>query len=305
VFYTFDPHSAVTNKSSPFVRDADCLTCHATANVNNMPGVFARSIFPDETGEPLFHQGSELVDFRTPFDHRWGGWYVTGQHGTALHRGNVFASERGDELVVDFKKGANVTTLSNFFDTENYLGAGSDIVALMVFEHQIAMHDTIVQAGFSCRRMMDYQTKLQHDLKEPVTNEPTFDSVKSVFNSSARDVVDCLLFKDEATLPDGIKGSEDFQRAFKANAKSVKGAGSLKDFSLQGHLFENRCSYLIYSEAFLALPKLLKDRVYDALDKALRSERADQRYDYLTSDERARIVKILTATHPELAARWH
>jgi hypothetical protein len=166
------------------------------------------------------------------------------------------------------------------------------------------MHDAIVQAGFRCRRMMDYQQKLQHDLKEPVTTEPTFDSVKSVFNSSARDVVDCLLFKDEAALPDGIKGSEDFQRAFRANAKSAKDAGSLKDFSLDGHLFKNRCSYLIYSDAFLALPKLLKNLVYDDLDKALRGKTPDERYNYLSDEERSRIVTILRRTHSEFATRW-
>lgn len=304
VFYSFDPHEPVVKGTPPFTRDGDCLTCHATSGVNNMPGLFARSVFPDDTGEPLLRHGSELVDYRTPFDHRWGGWYVTGQHGTATHRGNVFAHEKGDELVVDFTKGANITNLSSFFDTNNYLRGSSDIVALMVFEHQLAMQDAIIQAGFRCRRMMDYQQKLQHDLKETVTDEPTYDSVKSVFASSARDVADCLLFKDEATLPDGIKGSPDFQHAFQANAKTVKGVGSLKDISLDGHLFKNRCSYLIYSESFLALPKLLKDRVYDLLGKALKSKTPDERYSYLTDDERKRIVTILRATHPDLAVKW-
>lgn len=304
VFYSFDPHAPVTKGSPQFNRDGDCLTCHATSGVNNMPGVFARSVFPDDTGEPLLRHGSELVDYRTPFDHRWGGWYVTGQHGTATHRGNVFAHEKGDDLVVDFQKGANITNLSKFFDTDNYLRGSSDIVALMVFEHQLAMQDAIIQAGFRCRRMMDYQNKLQHDLKEPITDEPTYDSVKSVFASSARDLVDCLLFKDEATLPDGIKGSPAFQRAFQANAKTINGVGSLKDLSLDGHLVKNRCSYLIYTESFLALPKLLKDRVYDLLDKALKSKTPDERYSYLADDERARIVKILRATHPDLAVKW-
>jgi hypothetical protein len=303
VFYSFDPDTPVAKDTKRFVRDADCLTCHATSGVNNMPGLFARSVFPDSEGEPLLRHGSEIVDYRTPFDHRWGGWYVTGQHGTALHRGNVFASERGEELVVDFHKGANVTNFSNFFETGNYLRADSDIVALMVFEHQLAMQDAIVQANYRCRRMMDYQLKLQHDLKEPVTDEPTYDSVKSVFASAAQDVLDCLLFKDEATLPEGIKGSVDFQRAFQANAKNIKGVGSLKDFSLQGHLFVNRCSYLIYSESFLALPKLLKDRIYDGLNKALRKKAPDERYSYLCDDERARIVAILRATHPDFKTK--
>lgn len=304
VFYSYDPHGTLEKNAPQFTRDSDCLTCHATSGVNNTPGVIARSVFPNTEGEPLLRHGSEMVDFRTPFDHRWGGWYVTGQHGAALHRGNVFATERNEELVVDFKKGANVTNLSNFFETGNYLRADSDIVALMVFEHQLAMQNAIVQANFRCRRMMDYQRKLQHDLKEPITDEPTYESVKSVFTSSARDVVDCLLFKDEATLPDGIKGSPDFRMAFKANAKNVKGLGSLKDLSLQGHLFANRCSYLIYSESFLALPKLLKDRIYDCLDTALRSKTADERYSYIDDKERTRIVAILRATHPDLAVKW-
>jgi hypothetical protein len=305
VFYSFDPHAATTKNSKRFVRDSDCLTCHAGSAMNGAPGVFARSVFPDENGEPLLRHGSEVVDYRTPFDHRWGGWYVTGQHGTATHRGNVFAHENGDELVVDFKKGANVTNLAGFFDTGDFLGSNSDIVALMVFEHQLAMQNAIIQAGFHCRRMMDYQRKLQHDLKEPVTDEPTYDSVKSVFKSAAQDVVDCLLFKDEATLPDGIKGSADFQRAFRANAKIVKGVGSLKDLKLEDHVFKNRCSYLIYTESFLALPKLLKERIYDGLDKALRSKTTDERYAYIDVDERARIVSILAATHPELSKRWN
>jgi hypothetical protein len=298
VFYSFDPSAAATKNSKRFVRDADCLTCHAGSGMNNTPGVFARSVFPDENGEPLLRQGSEMVDYRTPFDHRWGGWYVTGLHGTATHRGNVLAHELNDELVVDFKRGANITNLSSFFDTDEYLRNSSDIVALMVFEHQIAMHDAIIQANFRCRRMMDYQHSLQKDLKEPITDEPTYDSVKTVFASCTQDVVDCLLFKDEAVLPDGIKGSPDFQHAFQANAKVAPGFGSLKDFSLEGHLFKNRCSYLIYSDAFLALPKLLKQRIYDELAKTLKNP--ESRYDYLPADERTRIVSILAATHPEL-----
>ena len=40
-----------------------------------------------------------LVDDETPFAQRWGGWYVTGYHGTENHRGNVHGSELADQLV--------------------------------------------------------------------------------------------------------------------------------------------------------------------------------------------------------------
>jgi hypothetical protein len=91
IFYALDPATIRTNAAQSFVRDNDCLRCHGGAFARGIPGVFVRSLFTDADGEPLLRHGSEVVDFRTPFTNRWGGWYVTGQHGTALHRGNVFA----------------------------------------------------------------------------------------------------------------------------------------------------------------------------------------------------------------------
>ena len=178
-------------------------------------------------GEPLLRFGSEVVDFRTPFSNRWAGWYVTGKHGTALHRGNVLAQDKNGELVVDLKRGANVADLSRFFETKSYLAPGSDIVALLVFEHQLAMQNTLTRASQDCRRMLAYQKNLQRDLKEPVTEELTYDSVKRVFEGAAKDLVDDLLFKGEAHLPQGLEGSAAFQGAFQAE----RAAGPRRPFA--------------------------------------------------------------------------
>lgn len=295
VFYSFDP-----NADAPkFVRDNDCLSCHGGTFVRGIPGIFVRSVFTDATGEPLLRFGSEVVDFRTPFANRWAGWYVTGKHGTALHRGNVLATDKNGELVVDLKRGANVTDLSRFFDTQAYLTPSSDIIALLVFEHQLAMQNTLTRAAQDCRRMLAYQRNLQHDLKEPVTDELTYDSVKRVFEGAAKNVVDDLLFKDEAHLPPGLEGSAAFQGAFQTGAPRDREGRSLKDFHLRGHLFQNRCSYLIYSESFLALPDALKRKVYSRLEQALHPTNPDPQYAYLGEAERARISSILQQTHPE------
>jgi hypothetical protein len=256
-------------------------------------------VFTDETGEPLLRFGSEVVDFRTPFTNRWGGWYVTGKHGTALHRGNVLARDLKGELAADLKRGANLSSLAQFFGTKAYLTESSDIVALLVLEHQLAMQNTLTRASLDCRRMMTYQKNLQRDLKEPVTEELTYDSVKRVFDSAAKDVVDDLLFKDEAVLPNGLAGSAAFQKAFLTGARHASDGSSLKDLQLDGHLFKNRCSYLIYSESFLAMPAELKKRVYARLAQALHPTNPDARYSHLRADERARIVRILRETHPE------
>lgn len=295
VFYSLDPNADAT----PIVRDNDCLSCHGGAFVRGIPGVFARSVFTEPTGEPLLRHGTEVVDFRTPFTNRWGGWYVTGQHGGSLHRGNVFARDEKDQLMVDLKRGANLTDLSSFFDLGLYPTEGSDIVALLVFEHQLAMQNTLTRAGINCRRMLTYQRNLQRELKEPITEELTYESVQRVFDSSAKDVVDDLLFKDEAPLPEGLAGAKSFQAAFAAHARRTDQGESLKDLHLQGRLFRNRCSYLIYSDSFLALPEALKRRVYERLAHALHPDKPHLQYAYLEAEERARIAHILEQTHPE------
>jgi hypothetical protein len=227
---------------------------------------------------------------------------VTGQHGVALHRGNVLAQDRKDQLVVDFKRGANQNDLAKFFSSQDYPTNGSDIVALLVLEHQTTMQNSLTRASLNCRRMLEYQKNLQRDLKEPVTEDLTYDSVKSVFESYAREITDDLLFQGEAQLPAGLAGSPAFQGAFLASARRAADGLSLKDFSLKGHLFANRCSYLIYSDAFLQLPVQLKRRVYDRLARALKTTDADPRYAHLGADERTRIARILRETHPELKA---
>jgi hypothetical protein len=299
IFYTVNPAAARTNRSSCFVRDSDCLRCHGGNFVRGIPGVFVRSVFSDEEGEPLLRHGSEVVDFRTAFMNRWGGWYVTGKHGTALHRGNIFAREENGRLAADFARGANVTNLSAFIDTRDYLTGTSDIVALLVLEHQTAMHNALTQASINCRKMMEYQKNLQKAFKEPITEEPTYDSVKSVFDSTARELTHALLFKDEAILPTGLEGNPDFQQAFLRKVPRTKNGESLKDFCLKGHLFKNRCSYLIYSDGFLNLPQALKKRVFAQLKQAFAPNDPDPRYPYLDDTERGRIVRILSETHRE------
>lgn len=302
VFYSFD--SARRGGAAPrFVRDPDCLRCHGGAFVRDIPAVFARSVFPDDRGEPLLRFGSQIVDDHTPFTERWGGWYVTGRHGETVHRGNILAAEKDGQLVFPTAKGANVTDLSPFFGTDRYLTTGSDIVALLVFEHQMGMQNTLTHAAFSCRRMLAYQAGLQRDFKQPVTTEPSYDSVKSVFESETKAVVDALLFKDAAELPT-VSGAQTFQRAFLSRAERSADGASLRDLDLSGKLFRNRCSYLIYSEMFLSLPETLKRRIYDHLAAVLNAEDPDPRYEYLEAKERRRIAAILRETHPELRARW-
>jgi hypothetical protein len=153
--------------------------------------------------------------------------------------------------------------------------------------------------------MLAYQQNLQTDLKEKVTLEPSYDSVKRVFDSAAQDVVDYLLYKDEAVLPeDGVKGDSGFQEAYERQGIHTKDGRSLRELRLDRYLFKYRCSHLIYSQQFLALPAPLKQRIYTRLAKALDENNPESRYDYLSKQERLSITEILRETHPDLKTRW-
>lgn len=303
VFYSFAISRAAEGSGPVIQRDPDCLRCHGGTFVRDIPGVFARSVFPDANGEPLLRHGTLVVEDETPFAQRWGGWYVTGYHGTETHRGNARGSEQGDQLVFEAEP-VRPDELSAYFETADYLRPTSDVVALLVFEHQLTIQNTLTRAGMMCRKMIAYQHGLQKAFKEPVTNEPAFDSVKSVFSSAVQDVVDRLLFRNAAPLPDGVIGDRAFQATFLRHASRSPAGRSLKDFQLRDRIFEHRCSYMIHSESFRALPEVLRVRVLERLQAALKSNDPKDRYAYLPADEKERIYEILLATLPEAQVRW-
>jgi hypothetical protein len=131
-----------------------------------------------------------------------------------------------------------------------------------------------------------------------------YDSVKSVFHGSVQDVLDRLLFRKEAVLPEGVVGSAAFREAFAAGARRTSDGRSLRDFDLRGRMFVYRCSYLIYSEMVAALPEPLKSRLFERLKAVLEGTELPDRYSHLSVAERQGILAILRATHPEARRRW-
>ena len=151
VFYTVTQEPAEKPK---FQRQTEnCLSCHLSRH-QGIPALTVRSVYPDREGNPILSGGSFRTDHASPLKERWGGWYVTGTHGKQSHLGNLILPRRSvpDDLVNE--DGLNVTSLKGRVDTGMYLTPHSDIVALMVLEHQTEMHNRIAAAN--------YQTKLAH-----------------------------------------------------------------------------------------------------------------------------------------------
>lgn len=303
IFYLCDPNVA-DSEPITFQRDQSCLSCHGGPFSPDVPGVIVRSVFPNPEGHPIMSQGSTVVDTTTPFEDRWGGWYVTGKHGETLHRGNVTAKEAGETVEMDVKSGANIGDLSHFFDITPYPRKTSDIVALMVLEHQTSTQNMLTKANHAAMRAMHMQKSLQRELGEPVLDEPT-GTARRIIDNCAEDVLEALLFKDEAALPEGgIEGDAGFQTAFAKGAKQSSSGRSLKDFQLLTRLFKYRCSYMIYSITFTNLIPQLKTTVMKRLADVLEGKDKSGDFEHLTESERRNIREILAETLPGAPADW-
>ncbi len=296
IFYLLDPE-VEESKPLHFERDQSCLSCHGGPFTPEIPGVLVRSVFPSAEGHPIMSQGSTVVDTTTPFSDRWGGWYVTGKHGSLLHRGNVTATEKPDNTCdMPIEKGANITELSALFDTSPYPRKKSDIVALMVLEHQTFVQNVLTKANHTSLRAMHMQTSLQKELGEPVQKEPT-GTARRIIDHCADDVIEALFFKDEAALPEGgIEGDEAFPVAFAAGAPKTADGRSLKDLQLLNRLFKYRCSYMVYSLTFRNLTPPLKQTVRTRMMEVLAGTDGSGQFDYLSAGERNHISRILQET---------
>ena len=158
-FYTLKQSEESTPR---LVRDrGGCLSCHASSRTQNVPGYLVRSVFADASGRPQFGRGTFTTDQTSDFKDRWGGWYVTGKHGSMRHMGNTFSP--ADEQSFDREPGANQTDLTAHFSTDTYLTPHSDIVALMVLEHQTQMHNAIAAANYETRQAL-YQSYQMNEM---------------------------------------------------------------------------------------------------------------------------------------------
>jgi hypothetical protein len=300
VFYTVDQQPAERPR---FKRETEsCLICHGSSSTRGMPGHLMRSVHPDRSGEPIIGSGSSRTDDTSPFDDRWGGWYVTGRTGKLEHLGNrIYRSRQDYDDPVNPVGTTNVADLKKFFTTGSYLSPHSDVVALLVLGHQVNMHNRIARAALETRCAIHYQDELRKALNEPGAK---YDSVKSRIASVGDDLLKTLLFSEAAPLEDRIEGSTEFAKEFAARGPFDKQGRSLRQFDLEKRVFKFPCSYLIHSESFEKLPAEVKDYVLKRLFNILKGTDTDKAFSHLTAADRRAVLEILRDTIPNLPAYW-
>lgn len=287
-FYTLED---IENK--PFVEQQSgrCLTCHSTNHTKNVPGLQVRSHLVDPEGHPVFSAGHPRTDHGTPLSERWGGWYVTGTHGNTTHLGNyqLPTSKRPDSFKAQLDR-SNITDLSWFIDVEQYPTPDSDIVALMVFEHQVDAHN--------------YMTRTNYAWHIDVHNK-NVEKLDANWKQEAKQLIEHLFFVGEAKLKYPIKGTSLFSKEFATRGPFDKNRNSLRRFDLKERLFHFPCSYTVHSKRFQSLPKPVLDHIYSRMEEILSEDNKDQKYKHLIKTDRANLRELLPELLPNLKKIWN
>ena len=299
VFYTLEQESLARPQ---ITRDLDnCLICHGSSQTKGVPGHVVRSVYADASGMPIFSSGTFRINQNSPLKQRWGGWYVTGTHGPQPHLGNLIATRQEPEDV-DNSAGMNLTDIADRFASDSYLTPHSDIVALMVLEHQAEAQNLITQANFQTRQALHYEASLIKELGKPAGER--WDSTKNRIGNASESLVEYLLFCEEAALTHKIEGTTSFAADFMGRGPRDKQGRSLRDFDLERRLFKYPCSYLVYSPAFEGLPPDAKEQVLLRLWEILSGKDQDAKFAHLSPADRTAILEILRDTLPDLPDYW-
>ncbi len=294
IFYTLDQQ---TESRPEFRRETfRCLRCHDSYSLTGggVPRYLMGSMFPDSNGEAVSHEGWFLTNDQSPIRERWGGWYVTGTHGDQLHMGNLVVADPTDRNQFDLNRGANVTELDTLIDTAPYLSNHSDIVALLILEHQVYVQNLIIGLNWQARSAL-YE-------REAGGSEDDDGATMKRIEDAAEPLVRAMLFVGEAPLAGPVSGTSGFSSIFMSRGRTDPEGRSLRELNLEERLFRYPMSYLIYSDAFDALPDPAKDYVYWRLRDVLGGRDRSEDFGHLSDTDRTAILEILEATKPEFAA---
>lgn len=280
VFYTL----AQTDVAVPrFERETRCLGCHMNRDTLGVPGLL---MFSSTPGPDRAFSSTIFMDHTMPVASRFGGWFVTGALAPAHHKGN-------DVSALDGRPSRDLASTEGLYDADGYPSSSSDIASLMVLSHQVGMVNRLVRAGWEARAA----DPTLHPDRSPDSEA----LLAPLLQAAADDVVDGLLFIDEAPLDGPIKGSSGFAERFAAEGPQDKAGRSLRQLDLTHRLMRYRCSYVIYSPLFDGLPSSMKSLVYERLWRVLSGDETDVRYrTALSLTDRQAIIEILRDTKPGL-----
>lgn len=288
VFYTLD--QAATTPT--FARQTNCLACHVSSSTLEVPGLIARSNAVTADGSVMPRLDSHDVDHRTPHADRWGGWFVTGNaaappYGPLGHAGNLTVAVHptaGPAIVSDR---IFIEWLGSDPEEHGYLSRDSDLAALLVFDHQV--------------RAINLLTRLNWDWRV-ASAAGTADGSNPSLAARVNELVDYLLMVGEAPPVTPISPRPGFAEHLARRVPKDRRGRTLAQLDLETRLLRYPCSYMVYAEAFDALPLPARQAVYRRMFALLSDRNKDPDYRHLSRADRRSIREILRETKTDLQA---
>ena len=283
VFYTLSQQA--TEKPSFERQSQQCMRCHDSQSLTGggTPRFMMSSAYIGRQGQLVSHEGSIMTTSRTPIEKRWGGWYVTGSHGSQLHLGNALIESTADLQAENLKKTGNMLSLHSLTNTEPYITPYSDIVALLIIEHQIEVQNLITRVNYHARTVLENETLNAREVQVKI-------------EALSEELLRSLFMVGQAAFSSPIAGVSGFTEMFnKLGPKDPQGR-SLRNLDLSTRLFKYPLSYLIYSDAYAALPSQVKDIISTRISSILLGTDNSADFDHLSEEDRRVIIEILNAT---------
>jgi hypothetical protein len=283
VFYTIEQAAA----TPVLTRRTNCLTCHVSDTTLEVPGMIARSNTVAEDGNLMPETGSQNVSHRTPHPDRWGGWFVTSEdaappYAQMAHRGNITFSGHGNTSNQVFVDWLNASPTSH-----GYLSSSSDIVALLVFDHQ--MH------AINLLTRLNWESRVTASAGEA-------GATSGALPALVNELADYLLFADEAPPLAPLTPPAAFAASLEARTPRDRRGRSFGQLDAVNRLLRYPCSYMVYSDAFNGLPKQVRAAVYSRMLAVLSGREARAARVHLTPAESRAILEILRDTKPDFPA---
>ncbi|HTY94077.1 MAG TPA: hypothetical protein VMC02_09325 [Steroidobacteraceae bacterium] len=271
-----------------------CLACHDTYEMSGggVPRFLLSSSYVNIRGDQITHEDSILTTDETPLESRWGGWYVTGHTGRQVHVGNILVRDVQELVKLDSVRRGNIDTLADLFDTTPYLSDKSDVVALLVLQHQVTVQNLLTRVNFEVRNALArvggrsgaFRPKVRDALREYLD-----------------DLAKAMMFGDAVPYVDAISGNSGFDAWFQQQGPRDANGHSLRELDLHTRLFRHPLSFLVYSASFDALPPYAQDYLFGRFAAVLRGRDHSQLYAFMSDEDRRETLQILASTKPSFA----
>ncbi len=288
-FYTLDAERF----EKPVIRSdrGQCLVCHDNQRTKAVPGFLVRSVYVSSSERFVRDSPALVTDHRSPFHQRWGGWYVTGSDGKQPHLGNT-VNQGG---LNQSQASPTQLKIPQAVVSGAYLRSSSDIVALMVLEHQTQMHNHFSRVNRAAKELKAMTTSTD---SMPQADHPDRLVFEERLSRYSEELTQYLLMSDEFKLESAVIGDSLFTESFSQRKPQDRFGRSLFQLDLQTRLFRYPCSYLIYSDVFESMEPLAKMAIGKNLERVLISQQTVAGYEDISDDDRRAIVSILRETKP-------